>query len=76
MNDTELTFQELLSEHTKEEVLRYEELKQDIRELKETVDNLVQVWSQAKGALSTVKWIIAVLGSIGTFILFIKDHVK
>ena len=76
MSDTELTFQELLSEHTKEEVLRYEELKQDIRELKETVDNLVQVWSQAKGALSTVKWIIAVLGSVGTFILFIKDHVK
>ena len=76
MSDNELTFQELLSEHTKEEVLRYEELKQDIRELKETVDNLVQVWSQAKGALSTVKWIIAVLGSIGTFILFIKDHVK
>ena len=76
MNDNELTFQELLSEHTKEEVLRYEELKQDIRELKETVDNLVQVWSQAKGALSTVKWIIAVLGSVGTFILFIKDHVK
>ena len=76
MSDTELTFQELLSEHTKEEVLRYEELKHDIRELKETVDNLVQVWSQAKGALSTVKWIIAVLGSVGTFILFIKDHVK
>ena len=76
MSDNELTFQELLSEHTKEEVLRYEELKQDIRELKETVDNLVQVWSQAKGALSTVKWIIAVLGSVGTFILFIKDHVK
>ena len=76
MSDNELTFQELLSEHTKEEVLRYEELKQNIRELKETVDNLVQVWSQAKGALSTVKWIIAVLGSVGTFILFIKDHVK
>ena len=76
MSDTELTFQELLSGHTKEEVLRYEELKQDIHELKETVDNLVQVWSQAKGALSTVKWIIAVLGSVGTFILFIKDHVK
>lgn len=76
MSEIQIDFQELLAEHTKEEVLRYEELKQDIRELKETVDTLVQVWSQAKGALSTVKILIGIMGGLGTLILFIKDHIK
>lgn len=76
MSEIQVNFQELLAEHTKEEVLRYEELKQDIRELKETVDTLVQVWSQAKGALSTVKILISIIGGLGALILFIKDHIK
>ena len=66
----------VLKQHTEEEIERYEDLKKDIKELKETVENLVSIWNQAKGAISLIKWIVAISGSLVAFILFIKDHVK
>ncbi len=69
-------FDFVLKQHTDDEIERYEDLKKDIKELKETVENLVSIWNQAKGAISLIKWIVAISGSFGAFILFIKDHVK
>ena len=74
--DERRSFDLVLKQHTEEEIERYEDLKKDIKELKETVENLVSIWNQAKGALSLIKWIAAISGSFGAFILFIKDHVK
>lgn len=69
-------FDLVLKQYTEEEIERYEDLKKDINELKETVENLVSIWNQAKGAISLIKWIVAISGSLGAFILFIKDHLK
>ena len=76
MSEERRSFDLVLKQHTKEEIERYEDLKKDIKELKETVENLVSIWNQAKGAISLIKWIAAISGSLGAFILFIKDHVK
>lgn len=74
--DDEVAFGLALEQHTAEEIERYEELRRDIRELKATVESLVNIWNQARGAISVIKWIAGISGSIGAFILFIKDHVK
>ena len=76
MSEERRSFDLVLKQHTKEEIERYEDLKKDIKELKETVENLVSIWNQAKGVISLIKWIAAISGSLGAFILFIKDHVK
>ena len=75
MNDNR-NFNLALEQHTAEEIERYEELRRDIRELKATVESLVNIWNQARGAITIIKWIAAISGSLGAFILFIKDHVK
>ena len=70
------TFEQSSSLHTQEEIQRYEDLKNDIKELKTQVEALVEIWNQARGAISLIKWMVGILGSVGTFILFIKDHLK
>ena len=74
--DERRSFDLVLKQHTEEEIERYEELRRDIRELKATVEALVNIWNQARVAISVIKWIAGISGSIGAFILFIKDHVK
>ena len=76
MSEERRSFDLVLKQHTEEEIERYEDLKKDIKELKETVENLVSIWNQAKGAISLIKWIAAISGSLVAFILFIKDHIK
>lgn len=66
----------LLKQHTEDEIKRYEDLKKDIQDLKETVESLVNIWNQARGAISLIKWIVGISGSVGAFVLFIKDHIK
>ena len=70
------TFEQSLYIHTQEEIRRYEDLKKDIKELKTQVENLIEIWNQARGAISLIKWMVGIIGSVGAFILFIKDHVK
>ena len=70
------TFDLVLKQHTDEEIERYEDLKREIKELRETVKSLVDVWNQTKGVVSFVKWMVGIVGSVGAFILFIKDHLK
>ena len=45
--DERRSFDLVLKQHTEEEIERYEDLKKDIKELKETVENLVSIWNQA-----------------------------
>ena len=66
----------VLKQHTEEEIQRYEDLKKDIKELKDTVNGLVDTWNQARGVLSFIKWMIGISGSLAAFIIFLKDHFK
>jgi hypothetical protein len=66
----------VLQQHTVEEIERYEDLKRDIKALQDTVESLVEAWNQARGAISLIKWIVGISGSLAAFILFIKDHIK
>ena len=70
------TFDLVWQQHTEDEIARYEDLKREIKELRETVKSLVDIWNQTKGVVSFVKWILGISGSVGAFILFVKDHVK
>ena len=72
-----------LEEHVDEERVRdalmsakIEEMSKQIQILTEQMESLVTSWNQAKGVLSFVKWVVGISGSVGAFILFIKDHVK
>ena len=69
-------FDLVLKQHTEEEIERYEDLKREIRELKETGESLVNIWNQARGAISVIKWIAGISGSLGAFFIFLKDHFK
>ena len=69
-------FDLVLKQHTEEEIQRYEDLKKDIKELKDTVNGLVDTWNQARGVLSFIKWVIGISGSLAAFIIFLKDHFK
>ena len=69
-------FDLVLKQHAEEEIQRYEDLKKDIKELKDTVNGLVDTWNQAKGVLSFIKWVIGISGSLTAFFIFIKDHFK
>ena len=76
MSEERRPFDLVLKQHTEEEIARYEDLKREIQELRATVESLVNIWSQARGAISVIKWIAGISGSVGAFILFVKDHVK
>lgn len=72
-----------LEEHVDEERVRdaimsakIEEMSKQIQTLTEQMESLVTSWNQAKGVLSFVKWVVGISGSVGAFILFIKDHIK
>lgn len=72
----EHSFKEMLEDHTKADIERYDDLKKDIADLKIAVESLIATWNQAKGVLSFLKWIVGGLGGLTAFILFIKDHFK
>ena len=72
-----------LEDHVDEERVRdvlmsakIEEMSKQIQTLTEQMESLVTSWNQAKGVLSFVKWVVGISGSVGAFILFIKDHIK
>lgn len=74
--NSEIKFETLLEEHTRADIERYDDLKKDIADLKIAVESLIATWNQAKGVITFVKWIVGISGSVGAFILFVKDHVK
>lgn len=75
MNEIDVYTQQL-EDHTNDEIRRYEDLKQDIKELKEQVATLVDIWNQAKGVITFIKWVTSIAGGLTAFLLFIKEHIK
>ena len=78
MNEPEIRrhIDDILTQHMQDEDARFDGLLSEIKELKQDIKDLTAAWQQAKGVISFVKWIAAISGSLGAFILFIKDHVK
>jgi cellulose biosynthesis protein BcsQ len=83
-NDQEV--QELnqkISEHILEGKLRdgvmlreMEELKEKVEALTKSVTALLDLWQQAKGIVTFMKWVSAIGGGVVAFFVFIKDHIK
>ena len=72
-----------LEEHVDEERVRdalmaakIDEMSIQIQTLTKQVESLITTWNQTKGVVSFVKWIVGISGSVGAFILFVKDHLK
>lgn len=65
-----------VSTHEKEEMARYQELKEDINKLREDLSAFVEAWQQAKGVIHFVKWLSGISGALAAIVLFLKDHIK
>ena len=70
------TYSVLLEQHTADEIVRYTDLKQDIKELKEAVAALTIAWNQARGIIYFIKWIAGIAGGLTAVFVFFKDHWK
>ena len=55
---------------------KIDEMSIQIQTLTKQVESLITAWNQTKGVVSFVKWIVGISGSVGAFILFVKDHLK
>ena len=47
-----------------------------VQNLSEEVQSLLDLWNQAKGVVTFVKWAAYISGCIGGFIIFIKPFLK
>lgn len=72
-----------LREHIGEEQIRdasmadkIQNLEDKVDKLSEDVKTLLEMWQQAKGIITFVKWMAGISGGIVAFIVFIKDHIK
>jgi len=55
---------------------KFEELKDDIREIKAELKLFTDAWQQARGVVTFIKWLAGIAGGVTAFFLFIKDHIK
>jgi len=55
---------------------QFQELKDDIREIKSELKLFTDAWQQARGVITFIKWFTGIAGGITAFFLFIKDHIK
>lgn len=60
-----------------------EQLREEVQQLKDSFDTLskevralLNLWEQAKGVVTFVKWCAAVGSAVAAFILFIKPYLK
>lgn len=71
--DTKMTL------HTQQEIRmesRLDELEKDLKEVKEIVKDLRDIWTQSKGAVRFLTVVISVLASGWAFLVWSKDHIK
>ncbi len=61
----------------------YESLQNEVKELKDKVEvltanvqSLLNLWEQAKGVVTFIKWCAAIGTAVGGFIVFIKPYLK
>lgn len=76
MQDIQQIVEQAIDRHSKEEANKYLELKDDIKELKSSVDDLLTMWNQTKGVLSFLKWFVGACASLGAIFVFFRDHLK
>jgi len=76
MQDIQQIVEKAIERHSEEETLKYKELKDDIKELKGAVNDLLTMWNQTKGVLSFLKWFVGACASLGSIFVFLKDHLK
>lgn len=68
-----------MAKHTQQEIRmesRLDELEKDVSEIKTDVKQLLEVWTEAKGAVKFLTILISVLASGWAAVLWIKDHVR
>jgi len=72
-----------LREHIEEELVRDTIMSEKLLEVEYKVDiltsdikSLLELWQQAKGIVTFVKWTASIAGALTAIILFIKDHWK
>ena len=68
--------EDILATHIQEENQKFEQLFEDMRELRKEMAAFTEAWQQAKGVVTFVKWLVSIAGGVTAFILFIKDHIK
>jgi len=84
LEDTETNlFRGELRDHIEEELVRDTimsekllEVEKKVDELSSDIKSLLELWQQAKGIVTFVKWSASIVGFITAIILFIKDHFK
>lgn len=55
---------------------RLDSLEQDVSEIKNDVKELLTIWTEAKGAMKLVTWIIGALAAGWAMIEWVKSHIK
>ena len=64
----------VLEFHMQEEDRRFDELLEDMKELKTEMKAFTDAWQQARGVFTFIKWMAGIAGGVATFFLFVKDH--
>lgn len=67
---------DILEDHMIEEDRRFNELQQEIRDMREDLRALTEAWQQAKGVVSFMKWVAGIGGGVLAWVVFFKDHWK
>lgn len=74
---------EIVQNHVEEELVRdaaraakMQALEDKVDTLSKDVRSLLEMWQQARGIITFVKWMAGISGGILAFIVFIKDHIK
>lgn len=65
--------------HTTQEVRmeqRLDQLEQDVKAIRHNVETLLEIWTEAKGAMRFVTVIISGLAAGWAFVVWAKDHLK
>lgn len=76
MQDIRQIIEEAIDKHAQTENLKYQEIKNEIKETKEAVNTLLETWNQTKGVLSFIKWFVGACASLGVIFAFFRDHLK
>ena len=77
------TLENKIGYHILEEAVRDSKMAEQMKELKEQVDALtvkvdllVDMWTQAKGVVTFIKWVAGIGSGIAASLLFIKEYIK
>lgn len=65
-----------IAAHSQEEDEKYKDLREDIKALRGSVQELLDMWNQTKGVLSFLKWFVTACASLGAGFVFLRDHLK